>query len=204
MTLGVLSGCVELPLLDSAAGSARDGDGEDNADARGTTVPFLMTDAALTGGMSGGPLCSEDGRVIGMNTLVDGQLRGLGNLAICGDRSRQAAEAIVARKNAKTTSACQEICLVLYNDRFNMCARVLGTLHESGLSEEEANAAMMGAHTSGRGVVRTFPTGGAADVAGDDGRGACASRTDEAVEMAERLRADLAAADLLVELERVY
>ena len=81
---------------------------------------------------------------------------------------------------------------------------VLGTLREAGLSEEEANAAMMGAHTSGRGVVRTFPTGGAADVAGDDGRGACASRTDEAVEMAERLRADLAAADLLVELERVY
>ena len=94
----------------------------------------------------------------------------------------------IARKNAKTTSACQEICLVLYNDRFNMCARVLGTLHESGLSEEEANAAMMGAHTSGRGVVRTFPTGGAADVAGDDGRGACASRTDKAVERTWRWR----------------
>ncbi len=204
VTLGVLSGRVELPPLDSAAGSARDGDGEDDADARGATVPFLMTDAALAGGMSGGPLCSEDGRVIGVSTLVDGRLRGLGNLAICGDRARRAAEAIVARKNAETTSACREIRLVLYNDRFNTRARVLGTLREAGLSEEEANAAMMGAHTSGRGVVRTFPTGGAADVAGDDGRGACASRTDEAVEMAERLRADLAAADLLVELERVY
>ena len=183
VTLGVLSGRVVLPPSDFAAGPARDGDGEDGA------VTFLVTDAALAGGMSGGPLCGEDGRVVGVNALVDGRLRGLGNLAVCGDRARRAAGTIVARRKAEDASACREIRLVLYNDRFNTRARVLGSLREAGLSEEEANAAMMGAHTSGRGVVRTFPTGRA---------------TDEAAEVAERLRADLAAADLLVELERVY
>jgi S1-C subfamily serine protease len=206
VTLGVLAGRVELPAFDSAAaaGSARDGDGGDDAAAarRSATVPFLVTDAAFAGGMSGGPLCGEDGRVYGVNALVDGRLRGLGNLAVGGDRARLVAEAIVARRKAETRSACREIRVVLYNDRFNTRARVLGSLREAGLGEEEANAAMMGAHTRGRGVVRIFLTG-AADVAGD-GLGAGAALTDEAVEAAERLRADLAAADLLVELERVY
>ena len=56
------------------------------------------------------------------------------------------------------------------------------------------------------GVVRTFfPIGGgAADVAGDDGRDACAYTADGVVEAAKRLRVDLAAADLLVELKWVY
>jgi hypothetical protein len=54
--------------------------------------------------------------------------------------------------------------------------------------------------------VRTFfPIGGgAADVAGDDGRDACAYTADGVVEAAKRLRVDLAAADLLVELKWVY
>ena len=54
--------------------------------------------------------------------------------------------------------------------------------------------------------MRTFfPIGGgAADVAGDNGRDACAYTTDGAVEGAEQLRVDLVAADLLVELEWVY
>ena len=124
-----------------------------------------------------------------MNALVDDRLRGLGNLAVCGDRARRAAGVIVAWRKAEDASGCREIRLVLYNDRFNMRAWVLGSLREAGLSKGEANAAMMGVHTSGQGVVRTIPTGRA---------------TDEAAEAAERLRADLAAADLLVELERVY
>jgi hypothetical protein len=54
--------------------------------------------------------------------------------------------------------------------------------------------------------VRTFfPIGGgAADVAGDDGRDACAYTAEGVGEAAKRLRVDLAAADLLVELKWVY
>ncbi|KAL3761909.1 hypothetical protein ACHAW5_006138 [Stephanodiscus triporus] len=208
VTLGVLSGRVELPAFDSAAGSAtrNDGDGKGDDVAASAMVPFLVTDAAFAGGMSGGPLCGEDGRVYGVNTLVDGRLRGLGNLAISGDRARRAAETIVAREKAGARSICREVRLVLYNDRFNTRARVLGALCEAGLGEEEANAVMMGAHTSGRGIVRIFRAGAVADVVGDDGRGepGTTALTDEVVEAAERLRAVLAAADLLVELERVY
>ena len=194
VTLGVLSGRMELPSFGSATGSAEQDGGENDDDdaAAGTKkTPFLVTDAALAGGMSGGPLCGDDGRVYGVNTLVDGRLRGLGNLAISSDRAREVVLAIAAQK--KVESQSRAIRLLLFNDRFNSRARVLGVLQEAGLSEEEANAAMMGAHTSGRGVVRVF--GRAADGT---------PLTDETLEAAEKLRADLAARDLLVELERVY
>ena len=45
----------------------------------GTSISdFLQTDASINPGNSGGPLCDIDGKVVGMNTLINGLNRGLG------------------------------------------------------------------------------------------------------------------------------
>jgi S1-C subfamily serine protease len=43
---------------------------------------FVITDAAMAGGMSGGPLVSYNGVVVGVNALVRPDLRALGNYAV--------------------------------------------------------------------------------------------------------------------------
>ncbi len=62
-TFGVVSGKGRSKLLDNAGYNISD---------------YLQTDASINPGNSGGPLCDIDGRVIGMNTLINGLNRGLG------------------------------------------------------------------------------------------------------------------------------
>lgn len=62
-TFGVISGKGRNKLLDNAGYSISD---------------YLQTDASINPGNSGGPLCDIDGKVIGMNTLINGLNRGLG------------------------------------------------------------------------------------------------------------------------------
>src|SRR5437867_5725154 len=62
-TYGVVSGKGRSKLLQTGAYSISD---------------YLQTEASINPGNSGGPLCDIDGRVIGMNTLINGMNRGLG------------------------------------------------------------------------------------------------------------------------------
>jgi len=56
---------------------------------------YLQTDAAINPGNSGGPLVDLDGKVIGVNTLINGLSRGLG-FAIPSKIARQVGEALIA------------------------------------------------------------------------------------------------------------
>ena len=62
-TYGVISGKGRSKLLQTGGYSISD---------------YLQTDASINPGNSGGPLCDIDGKVIGMNTLINGMNRGLG------------------------------------------------------------------------------------------------------------------------------
>src|SRR5436190_19693893 len=62
-TYGVISGKGRTKLLATGGYSISD---------------YLQTDASINPGNSGGPLCDIDGKVIGMNTLINGLNRGLG------------------------------------------------------------------------------------------------------------------------------
>src|ERR1041384_1731758 len=62
-TYGVISGKGRSKLFQSDGYSISD---------------YLQTDASINPGNSGGPLCDIDGKVIGMNTLINGLNRGLG------------------------------------------------------------------------------------------------------------------------------
>ncbi len=62
-TYGVISGKGRSKLLATSGYSISD---------------YLQTDASINPGNSGGPLCDIDGRVVGMNTLINGINRGLG------------------------------------------------------------------------------------------------------------------------------
>ena len=62
-TYGVVSGKGRSKLFTTGGNSISD---------------YLQTDASINPGNSGGPLCDIDGKVIGMNTLINGLNRGLG------------------------------------------------------------------------------------------------------------------------------
>ena len=56
---------------------------------------YLQTDAAINPGNSGGPLCDLDGRVVGVNTLINGLSRGL-SFAIPSRLAREVSNELIA------------------------------------------------------------------------------------------------------------
>ena len=56
---------------------------------------YLQTDAAINPGNSGGPLCDLDGRVVGVNTLINGLSRGL-SFAIPSRLARAVSDELIA------------------------------------------------------------------------------------------------------------
>lgn len=79
-TYGVVSGKGRSKLLATSGYSISD---------------YLQTDAAINPGNSGGPLCDIDGKVIGMNTLINGINRGLG-FAIPINMAKEIGEELIA------------------------------------------------------------------------------------------------------------
>jgi Do/DeqQ family serine protease len=56
---------------------------------------YLQTDASINPGNSGGPLCDIDGKVVGMNTLINGLNRGLG-FAIPSNLTNEIGQQLIA------------------------------------------------------------------------------------------------------------
>ncbi|HST30163.1 MAG TPA: trypsin-like peptidase domain-containing protein [Chthoniobacterales bacterium] len=79
-TYGVISGKGRSKLLPTSGYSISD---------------YLQTDASINPGNSGGPLCDIDGKVIGMNTLINGINRGLG-FAIPSNMAKEIGDELIA------------------------------------------------------------------------------------------------------------
>src|SRR6266513_367141 len=79
-TYGVVSGKGRNKLLTTVGYSMSD---------------YLQTDASINPGNSGGPLCDIDGKVIGMNTLINGINRGLG-FAIPSNMAKEIGDELIA------------------------------------------------------------------------------------------------------------
>ena len=131
-----------------------------NAPDQDSTI-FVVTDAAMSQGMSGGPLVDSNGNVIGVNALIRPDLRALGNYAVSSlevldflESIRQFSS-IDGLKSAKTTNA--DFKVWLYNDPMNKRARVCQILNSAAsLDDIKANEVMMQAHTTGRGMVGNY------------------------------------------------
>jgi S1-C subfamily serine protease len=147
MTMGIVCGMAQ-GLYE---GGQNHGNGTD-ADAMFGNTTFVVTDAAMSGGMSGGPLVDVDGVVIGMNALVRPDMRALGNYAVSAANCRAFLESI-AEEESPTTG----YRVMLYNDRMNTRTRVAQVLRDvAALNETLADQIMMAAHTTGKGIIKEF------------------------------------------------
>lgn len=188
MTMGILCGVasgVGMPDEKRTGPAATEGrnnpsegqEGTGKEDDRRLKLPqlsteFIVTDAAMSGGMSGGPLVDSSGKVVGVNALVRPDLRALGNYAVSATEIRTfLKETIATELSAQTSSedatvkpGITKFKVILFNDPMNKRARVEKVLMDcAGLLKDDANSIMMSAHTTGRGTVAEFADRNVAD-----------------------------------------
>ncbi len=70
--------------------------GRDELTSSQTYEEYIQTDAAINPGNSGGPLCDIDGKVVGVNALINGINRGLG-FAVPINIARQVSDQLMAQ-----------------------------------------------------------------------------------------------------------
>lgn len=69
---------------------------------------FVITDAAMAGGMSGGPLVNSEGIVLGVNALVRPDLRALGNYAVSSIECESFLEKLEDQRDADAKKASRK------------------------------------------------------------------------------------------------
>jgi len=140
---------------------------EDNNNTNNSTdqTKFVVTDAAMAGGMSGGPLVNDKGLIIGVNALVNMELRALGNYAVHSSECLTFMNNLSQRMNKKDNNVeggkigvvVVSYGVMLFNDPFNKRKRVSDILTKIvNLDSKEANKIMMEAHRFGTSTIRTY------------------------------------------------
>jgi ATP-dependent Clp protease adapter protein ClpS len=147
-----------------------------NLSPQGAKTEFIVTDAAMLGGMSGGPLVDANGHVLGMYALIRPGLRASGDYAVSVTEIQSFLESQMPTTTADTASSSTTTTtsatnkshimfqVVLFNSPMNNRARIEGILMEVAEQDKEnANAIMMKAHTTGKGTIAAFDTQDQAD-----------------------------------------
>lgn len=152
MTMGIVCGIADgLGVPDEMLSPRRDQNDE---------TTFVVTDAAMSGGMSGGPLVDAQGNVLGVNALIRPDLRALGNYAVSAEEVTQFLESVVLHPAIDTESSPSKngnYRVYLFNDRMNKKERVSSVLKSVALlDDDKANEIMMQAHATGRGIIGNY------------------------------------------------
>mmetsp|Transcript_1162 Transcript_1162/g.3485 ORF Transcript_1162/g.3485 Transcript_1162/m.3485 type:complete len:302 (-) Transcript_1162:60-965(-) len=120
---------------------------------------FVVADAAVGQGMSGGPLLDADGAVLGLIS----RLQSFGSFHVSAPACLDFLAALRDDDHPGRPDPDDAFRVLLFNDPFNTRARVQRVLLDAGLDDHDAARAMREAHTTGRSLVRQFDSREAAD-----------------------------------------
>lgn len=119
-----------------------------------TNTQYVVTDAAMSGGMSGGPLVDRKGRVLGVDALVRPDLRALGNYAVSAQELQAFLEQLKNTSDGEKEATTYRVAL--FNDNMNKKERVRSILEQvASMESAVADKVMMQAHSTGRGIIQT-------------------------------------------------